>query len=303
MSAKPKEVSFYIAAHADDWQLFMNPNVFLDLINPENKVVIIITTAGDAGKTSAYWTAREEGCKSSVRFCIAPHSCIKECTGIREINQHFIHYWSANNVTCYFLRLPDGNMDGNGYSRNYYQSLSRLKCVGDLTITALDHSSIYYTWTDFYSTLNEIIDHESKGSDNIWVNYLNPDVGAVSYDHPDHQATGYAVQAMKNLPGVRQALFSGYGCQSPENIPSTDLFWKIGMLAAYEKAVFDISGYSTLKEDISQYRQWCFRNAEFTTIKQQILSNFQMAINSDYVALPVPGMLNTSGDGIKRNFG
>ena len=42
------------------------------------------------------------------------------------------------------------------------------------------------------------------------------------------------------------------------------------MLAAYEKAVFDMSGYSTLKEDIAQYEEWCFRNADFITISQQV---------------------------------
>ena len=266
MLTKPfKEVSFYIVAHADDWQLFMNPNVYLDLINRENKVVIIITTAGDAGSNQEYWAAREEGCKSSVRFCLAPHSSIDEWAGTKEINQHVIQYWCANNVSCYFFRLPDGNLDGQGFSSNYYQSLTRLKSLETVTLTALDYSTIYQNWTDFCVTLNGIIDYESKGSADVWINYLNPDQECNPNDHPDHCATGQAVQAMDILPRVQQVLFSGYRCNAPESISPEALFWKVGMLAAYEKAVFDKCGYSTLKENIPQYVEWCFRNADFNS--------------------------------------
>jgi hypothetical protein len=270
MSTKPfKEVSFYIVAHADDWQLFMNPNAYLDLINEEIKVIIIITTAGDAGVNSGYWAAREEGCKSSVRFCLAPHSPIKEWVGTKEINQHIIHCWCANNVSCYFFRLPDGNLDGRGFATNYYQSLSRLQSLEAVALTALDNSTIYNNWADFCAALNGIINYESKVSGNIRINYLNPDPKYNPNDHFDHCATGHAVQAIDLLPHVEQTLFSGYRCNNPKNISSEALFWKIGMLAAYEKAVFDICGYSTLKEDISQYIKWCFRNAGFVTINHQ----------------------------------
>ena len=273
MSTKSfKEISFYIVAHADDWQLFMNPNAYLDLINEENKVVIIITTAGDAGSNPEYWAAREEGCKSSVRFCLAPHSLIREWAGTKEINHHVIAYWCANNVSCYFFRLPDGNLDGQGFASNYYQSLSRFKSLETVTLTALDYSTVYRGWTDFCSTLNEIIGYESKGLAHIRINYLNPNPQCNPNDHPDHCATGQAVQAMDILPQVQQVLFSGYGGNAHENIFPDILFWKAAMLAAYEKAVFDICGYSTLKEDVSQYIEWCFRNAAFVTISQQIES-------------------------------
>lgn len=265
-----EEISFYIVAHADDWQLFMNPNAYLDLINEETKVVIIITTAGDAGKGQEYWAAREEGCKSSVRFCLAPHYLIKEHEGTKNINNHEIHFWEANNVVVYFLRLPDGNLNGNGFSNNYYLSLSRLRSREILSITSVDHSTLYHDWDDFYFTLNGIIVNESEGISNPRINYLDPDLN--SYDHPDHRATGYAIQAMEILSQAQQMLFSGYECVSPEVISSGDFFWKVGMLAAYEKAVFDNSGYSTLKEDVSLYLDWCLRKATVTQINHQLKS-------------------------------
>ena len=43
------KVSFYFAAHEDDWQLFMNPQAFDDVLDAKSKTVFIHLTAGDAG--------------------------------------------------------------------------------------------------------------------------------------------------------------------------------------------------------------------------------------------------------------
>src|SRR3954454_18953043 len=94
------EVSFYIVAHADDWQLFMQPNAYKGLVDADHKVVFIVTTAGDAGNEERYWRAREEGCKSSIRFCLAPLSDISESGGTREFNNHPITFWSVSNLIC-----------------------------------------------------------------------------------------------------------------------------------------------------------------------------------------------------------
>jgi len=255
------EVSFYVVAHADDWQLFMNPNAYYDMLNEKNKVVIIITTAGDAGKKDLYWQAREEGCKSSVRYCLAPHFIIKERCGTRSMNSHKISFWEANNVYCYFLRLPDGNLDGSGFPNTFHFSLSKLKSHSIISMPALDQSALYRDWEDFYFTLNELIIYESQGLSKIYINYLDPDV--THQDHADHTATGCAVQAMDFFGKTEHVIFSGYECNSPKPISSFDLFWKVGMLAAYEKAVFDKSGYSTLKEGIPQYLEWCLRRSSF----------------------------------------
>jgi hypothetical protein len=167
--------------------------------------------------------------------------------------------------------LPDGNLDGGGFPNNNYQSLSRLRSLEIPVVMALDGSTNYQGWTDFYSTLNAIIDFESKELLNIRLSYLDPDFKRNSNDHPDHIATGQAIQAMDGLADVQQLLYSGYGCNDAKPIFSIFLFWKVGMLAAYEKAVFDICGYSTLKEDATQYIEWCFRNADFITIEPQSL--------------------------------
>src|SRR5215467_14693979 len=48
-AARPDKVSFYFAAHEDDWQLFMNPSAFQDVIKGATRTVFVHLTAGDAG--------------------------------------------------------------------------------------------------------------------------------------------------------------------------------------------------------------------------------------------------------------
>jgi hypothetical protein len=68
-------VSFYFAAHEDDWQLFMNPQAFDDVADARTKTVFIHSTAGDAGlgvgtggRKFPYYLARENGAEAAIRF-------------------------------------------------------------------------------------------------------------------------------------------------------------------------------------------------------------------------------------------
>src|SRR5262245_5468242 len=70
-----ERVSFYFAAHEDDWQLFMNPSAFQDVADPKTKTVFVHTTAGDAGagtgtagRKHPYYLARENGAEAAIRF-------------------------------------------------------------------------------------------------------------------------------------------------------------------------------------------------------------------------------------------
>ena len=68
---------FFVSAHQDDWQLFMNPNVYKSIKNEKDKTVIIHTTAGEAGMgmgNDAYYLAREKGSLAAVRFLSNTHT-------------------------------------------------------------------------------------------------------------------------------------------------------------------------------------------------------------------------------------
>jgi hypothetical protein len=45
--AQSSRVAFYVVAHQDDWQLFMDP--FKDVTDPPTKIVFVYTAAGGAG--------------------------------------------------------------------------------------------------------------------------------------------------------------------------------------------------------------------------------------------------------------
>ena len=71
----PDKVAFYFAAHEDDWQLFMNPSAFQDVIKGARKTVFVHVTAGDAGlgmgtggRKFPFYLARENGAETAIRF-------------------------------------------------------------------------------------------------------------------------------------------------------------------------------------------------------------------------------------------
>lgn len=261
------KISFYIVAHADDWQLFMHPVVYADLVATDCKVIFIIITAGDAGLGEQYWRAREEGSKSSVRFCLAPLGRLSESTGERNFNNHGIHYWSVNNTTSYFLRLPDGGLDGNGFATYNYQSLSKFRAGGTGAIRTLGEPTTYNSWSELVTVMETIISVESEGILNRWIHYLNPDTTVNPNDHPDHLLTGHAIQAMQLISSLHQLLFVGYSVRAIRGNQSlTDLFWKAGMLAVYEKTVYDLCGYSTLHENRDLYLDWCCSSPKFLRV-------------------------------------
>lgn len=259
---KFSSISFYIIAHADDWQLFMQPVVFHELLDTSIKVVFIVTTAGDAGYQENFWTAREEGMKSSIRFCLAPHGFINEVIGITTVHSHNINHCSINEIKCFFLRLPDGNLDSKGFERYSHQGLFKLQ--KEEAISTVDNSSVYNSWKDLCNTLDSIILIESDRIVFRSVHYLNPDTSGNPDDHPDHIFTGKAIQSMNIIGNTTEYLYTGYSMKNDAKyLSAEELFWKAAMFAAYEKAIFDKSGYSTLGEGIGSYLRWLKSSAVF----------------------------------------
>src|SRR5579863_6807152 len=98
VASAPSRVSFYFAAHEDDWQLFMNPNAFNDVMGAARKTVFIHVTAGDAGlgagsngREHPYYLARENGALQAISFMVdADKNPIKDSEGPVSLNGHSI---------------------------------------------------------------------------------------------------------------------------------------------------------------------------------------------------------------------
>lgn len=220
--------TFYIVAHEDDWQLFMSLNAWSDVAwASKNKTVFVHLTAGDAGQGDGpYYKAREEGAKRAIRFLATINGYYGPIpdSQVMQLNGKKLDRIEYNNTVAYFLRLPDGSLGGCGYEATGNQSLTALKGGCSKTGEEKPISSIalvggekltFYTWAELYETIALIMQTEASspnGTPSVWVNFQDPDTTNNPNDHPDHKASGEAVQTAlkKYLPCANQAMFQDY---------------------------------------------------------------------------------------------
>jgi hypothetical protein len=226
--ARPDKVSFYFAAHADDWQLFMNPSAFEDVVGGASKTVFIHTTAGDAGlgigaggRKHPFYLARENGAESAMRFMANVDSIPAEpAVSLMPFNGHPVYRVAYRNTVGYFLRLPDGDGSGSGYAHTGFQSLERLADGRIDSISAVDRSTVYRGWGDLVATLNAIMRYERAGAALIQVNVAELDARVNPGDHSDHRMTAKAaLEAAGDLGCVRRAHYVDYASSGlPANL-------------------------------------------------------------------------------------
>jgi hypothetical protein len=222
------KVSFYFAAHEDDWQLFMNPSAFEDVISRARKTVFVHLTAGDAGlgvgnggRKHPFYLARENGAESAIRFMVDGNQIPSERTASQvQLNNHPLHRIGYRNTVAYFFRLPDGNLDGGGFAGTGYQSLKRL-AGGDIdTLTAVDGSTAYHGWSDLVVTIKALLDFERADAPSVQLNVADVDVRRNPRDHSDHLYTAkVALDAAKGLLCARRSYYIDYASSRlPENL-------------------------------------------------------------------------------------
>lgn len=235
---------FYIGAHQDDWQLFMSPQAYTDLIAEDSRVIFIYLTAGDAGIDPNWRRGRSAGALSSIQY--ARQQPIGPCTPEQVlINQHPIACFTIANTRSYYLDLPDGNMDGSGFASTGSQSLQLLQEGRIPAINALvDHQEYqthYESWQDLVTTVRAIMDLERGDSQAVeLVHILDPRVSR----HSDHYFTGIAVQdAINGVDWYGLAMYEEYIIPDKEpNVTGTDLIHKTGLYLFYAQTAFEYSG-------------------------------------------------------------
>jgi hypothetical protein len=228
----PRKVSFYFAAHEDDWQLFMNPTAFRDVADSNTKVVFVHTTAGDAGlgtgnggRKRPYYLARENGAKQAIRFMADgddfPAESLEAHTTFLGHPVYRVRY---RNTVTYFLRAPDGNPQGSGYDGTGRQSLLRLSTGENPVLTAVDGTTTYRGWKDLTSTVRALIDYERADAPDVQLNFAERDAHRNPGDHADHQATAQlAIDAAQGLTCARRLHFIDYASADlPENLSGMD---------------------------------------------------------------------------------
>lgn len=225
---RPAKVSFYFAAHEDDWQLFMNPSAFEDVISGAAKTVFVHLTAGDAGlgiglagRKHPFYLARENGAEAAIRFMAnADLAPAERLAAPMSFNGHSIYRVSYRNTVGYFLRVPDGHWTGDGYYETGFESLKRLASGENDVLRAVDGSATYHGWDDLVATLREIIAYERGQATLIQVNVAETNTRINPKDHSDHLMTAKAaLDAVKDSRCVRRVYYVDYASSRlPQNL-------------------------------------------------------------------------------------
>lgn len=192
----------YVTGHEDDWQLFMGQRAFDDVVQ-QDRVVFIYVTAGDAGYGTGGWgsvgmyRAREEGAIASASI---PTSVIErwfpsDSSSWVTLNRHQIRRTIHRNTHHYFLRLPNGAPDGNGYAGTKNQSLRLFRTGAIASMRAVDGSTTYTSFQDLQNTLQAILNQFSPGI----INLTEADGTINPGSHSDHfETTRLTVNAFNN---------------------------------------------------------------------------------------------------------
>jgi hypothetical protein len=216
-SIKAQTVHFSIQAHADDWQLFMSSRVIADM-TAGSKMVFITLTAGDQscgscsyGGGGPLYLSRENGAIYSSNFAAdlttgtAPLNLpVATTVSITGNSAHNITKYVYKNTVNYFLRLPDGDLSGNGFPNNNNQSLRKLRLgtipsistigINDVP-TPLAPTATYTGWSDLTNTIKAIINLEKVTGSQSYIHTANKDITYNVGDHSDHINSGYAAEA------------------------------------------------------------------------------------------------------------
>ncbi len=190
--------SIYVCAHPDDCILFMNPNLYDDVTHDADKVVTVFLTSGDAGlpfsqegTTASYPYVREQASVDAMEWMVdagKSKTTAQLDTEMTEVAGHIIERVSYGNTVTYFLRLPDGNFDGNGFPLYNHESLRKLKAGEIDTMTPVDGEAAY-SWKDMVSVLSGIVTREAGDDKQLTLHIQEPDTSVNTDDHSDHTTT------------------------------------------------------------------------------------------------------------------
>ncbi len=268
----------YIVAHPDDWQLFMGDVAFAQIADGQ-RVVFIYLTSGGANRPPAYWQARERGAAASVHVAIKKVDTLEtqpimKCHQIT-IRLHPLLRCDDENTSSYFLRLPDGNMGGSGFSQYHRQSLSKL--FSGQPIAATDGSADYPTLVALQDTILALLESEMKVMPlaTLELHTHDPALASNQHDHADHWATGTIAAQIAAKLNVDTFYYAGYGITAlPVNLSASATKMKEMLFAAYDRQPVSVNpAWSASVEWPSAYSAWLSRTYRRAESRQPISKN------------------------------
>lgn len=226
------ETSLNVIAHQDDDLLFMNPDVLQD-IRGGRCVRTVYITAGDAGVTSSYWQSRELGAKAAYATMFDVPNVWRdnrEMLAGRFVTVSYLE--AAPRVALVFLRLPDGNMRGEGFAGSDYHSLQQLMDGMVPSLFTVDDETEYSKDQLVQSVLGLM------NTDTPAVIRTQGSLDAADGDHSDHHAVGTITQLAREQYQTTASFstYSGYPTkQQPVNLSDDEITIKQLPFFAYAK--------------------------------------------------------------------
>lgn len=201
------QTQVYMAAHQDDVPLFMGHQAWNDLTS-NKPCVFIFTTAGDAGMKNGGWgslpyfRAREEASIQGLRL---PTSQIvqwfpEDTATTLTINNRKVRVVTHRNTVTYFLRLPDGAPNGEGFADTGFMSLKRLRAGLVRNMKTVEGATTYANWSTLVGTVRAILQRHGTGQT---INVHDYDESINGGTHSDHAVTGIlAAEASTGLASL-----------------------------------------------------------------------------------------------------
>jgi LmbE family N-acetylglucosaminyl deacetylase len=300
--------AMYIVAHQDDTLLFQSPSLLQEIASGRC-VESIFLTAGDGGREETYWHEREAGAEAAYAEMAGTADEWEASTTTVEgkaLQTRTLVGDAA--ISLVFMRLPDGNLDGEGFPRYGNQSLLRLWRSANpghgspsiASITA-DDGSATYTYGQLVGTLEGLIDaYEPRLIATQNFNEALPE-HPPGPDHPDHLVTAYLVRAAQEsyLAPHQLIAFKDYDVSaSPANVSGTLLGAKQAAFFAYGLHDDETCVDEESCDETSEYGNWLRRQYTTGKVTTGVVAHagyFQEAVPSTTVALDGSRSSNQSG--------
>ncbi len=237
----PKPTVMNIVAHQDDDLLFMSPDLLNSIAN-KDCIRTVYLTAGDAGTGKFYWLAREQGAEAAYSQMIGYKGIwIQKIVQISKNEFVTIANPKHNTeISLIFMHLPDGNLKGEGFQSNHYQSLQALEQSKIKTINSVDGQS-YYSLPQLTSAITTIMHVYQPSEIRTQASYLS----TTFPDHVDHIAVGrlvktaythYEQQQYAGQVIIPLTYYIGYPIRDfPVNVSGTLLDHKVDAYLEYAK--------------------------------------------------------------------
>lgn len=209
----------FVVAHQDDWQLFMG-DVAEERLRVDDAASLVYLTAGDDGRDSTYWRARERAALQSTRAALGTgvNGDSIQCSDVI-VRGHSIERCLLGRTASYFLRLPDGKRNGTGFARYGNQTMRRLRSGKIADITTVDRSATYSGWKDVVATVGDLIRDSADARTTIHT--FDPSITINPHDHFDHRAAGLVVTELR-IPAWEKRLYVGYAVGTRASNRSSD---------------------------------------------------------------------------------